>query len=1479
MHGILATRRARRGFGVAPILYMLGLVGVGAGILFSSYSQSIKANISLTNSLAVKNDLTGAATTLASSAVLDSTQTYLCPPQGGIDSSTTTNCTGATNLSTGMIELANVTPGDVRLPGNAASAAAAGSPVEVGIFAPGSGVKQIDPWGHYYIYCRWENKAVNGSDPEITILSAGPDGILQSNCGAQTACNTTSHCDDIIYSLNVSNTLSHDTLWQAGTIGSTSDVRYGNLSVDANGNVIVPGTLTVDGSSLLDSLVTAAAGITTGSATMSPTGAISGTSGTFGAVLSADNGNFITGAGGTVSAANGAFTINTGGAFNAATNQFTVSSAGDLAIGSSAFSVTAATGNTSIGGTLGVTGMVSLGSSMSTIGAVHVGTTTASGGNPVYLLSVGTPEAGSPATYPFYVDQSGNVTAVNVNAGSVTAGSVSGGSVSASSISDSGTATLSGNTTVGGTLAVTGNLTGSNATFSGTVTAQSFSGTMNIGSSGGSGVTFTGVLPVANGGTGESDAASALTNLFNTAGTVSGIIPGADLKSGTVTSTQLDSPASSLTGVYYNNVEVDASGRIIAAFNTNYATNSITDGAGDAVTVGTSSGFTVTVGSTVMENITKTGAMVGTSAVAANMLDVYGNASIGTSYSNIAAPPNGLIVAGSVGIGTSNPTSALTVNGTVTAGAFVGDGSGLTGINGGSINTGFTQGSVVFIGSSGALAQNNGQFFWDNTNDRLGIGTPAPSAPLHIVSSASTDIEVDSSNTASATIVLNNTSLGGHQFVVNATGASNWAGEFGISDKTTGMPLLNIDGTNGTVGIAGYATVGVVTLPPAGSFLVPGRVGIGSNNPIVSLDLSQETDAIALPNGASSSRPTGTQLANGEIRYNSGTSAVEYWNGTTWVSLENSGSGSGIYLGASASATNPSRNGDVTTGLYSDAAGTVEIASAGNMSFSNSAALTLIPTGSVGIGTTSPQAPFDVEVKEPSAPTWDQGARFWYQKTDPVASSHGLYAQNTLIMSSGNNTYDAYGIASEMDEITNGKSESNTVYGLAGYASSKTGSSAGSISGLGGVEGYVQANSADTVSSATGVTGLVQNIGTGSITNAYALYATNSFKSNGSITNGYGVYIENQTGATNNWALYSAGGNNYFGGNVGIGTTSPSATLHLSGANGNALSGTPLFRLSDTTQSSNIAIDNGAAGNAFRLVTGNGQTAKNIELQSGSNSYQLVLNTNGNVGIGSSSPLVSLDLSQKTDALALPNGASSSRPTGTALANGEIRYNSGTSAVEYWNGTTWVSLENSGSGSGIYLGASASATNPSRNGDVTTGLYSDAAGTVEIASGGNMSFSNSAALTLIPTGSVGIGTTSPQSLVDVEGISIDTANFSPNFTQIIQNIAPVSVGSTNFRTFQAQMNYTSAQNSTANSLIAQSGYIVDSGTGSIGGTLKALSGSVYQIPGAGTVSSAVGVYGDVVSTGTASITNAYGGQFSVNVSSGVTTGYGLYVGA
>lgn len=55
-----------------------------------------------------------------------------------------------------------------------------------------------------------------------------------------------------------------------------------------------------------------------------------------------------------------------------------------------------------------------------------------------------------------------------------------------------------------------------------------------------------------------------------------------------------------------------------------------------------------------------------------------------------------------------------------------------TNISGSLIGSGLTLGSVVFSGPDGLLTGSNSNFFWDNENNRLGIGTNSPLMPLEV---------------------------------------------------------------------------------------------------------------------------------------------------------------------------------------------------------------------------------------------------------------------------------------------------------------------------------------------------------------------------------------------------------------------------------------------------------------------------------------------------------------------------------------------------------------------------------------------------------------------------------------------------------------------------------------------------------------------------------------------------------------------------
>jgi Chaperone of endosialidase len=101
-----------------------------------------------------------------------------------------------------------------------------------------------------------------------------------------------------------------------------------------------------------------------------------------------------------------------------------------------------------------------------------------------------------------------------------------------------------------------------------------------------------------------------------------------------------------------------------------------------------------------------------------------------------------------------------------------------------------------------------------------------------------------------------------------------------------------------------------------------------------------------------------------------------------------------------------------------------------------------------------------------------------------------------------------------------------------------------------------------------------------------------------------------------------------------------------------------------------------------------------------------------------------------------PGVATAPCASGTA---GQIQWTG--SALQYCNGSNWTNIGTSGS-SGITLGTSASATNPQRSGDVTTGEFSPATGAWAVGSGGTEEMR-------VTSSGVGIGTTAPGTNLEI----------------------------------------------------------------------------------------------------------------------------------
>jgi hypothetical protein len=107
--------------------------------------------------------------------------------------------------------------------------------------------------------------------------------------------------------------------------------------------------------------------------------------------------------------------------------------------------------------------------------------------------------------------------------------------------------------------------------------------------------------------------------------------------------------------------------------------------------------------------------------------------------------------------------------------------------------TAFTTGSVVFAGASGTYTQDNANFFWDDTNNYLGIGTASPSTKVHAFTNSATSVAFRAANSASYA-----------EFQVDASGNSQLIAPNGVQIfNTNGAERMRIDSSGIVTGTAG----------------------------------------------------------------------------------------------------------------------------------------------------------------------------------------------------------------------------------------------------------------------------------------------------------------------------------------------------------------------------------------------------------------------------------------------------------------------------------------------------------------------------------------------------------------------------------------------------------------------------------------------------------------------------------------------------
>jgi fibronectin-binding autotransporter adhesin len=111
-----------------------------------------------------------------------------------------------------------------------------------------------------------------------------------------------------------------------------------------------------------------------------------------------------------------------------------------------------------------------------------------------------------------------------------------------------------------------------------------------------------------------------------------------------------------------------------------------------------------------------------------------------------------------------------------------------------------TSGSVLFSNGT-TIVQDNANFFWDDTNNRLGIGTVTPAAPIGVVQSV-TGSDATSALNISTTW---NTSGAPSQILTNLTNTSSGTGALLFEQRVAGNPVFAI-GTAGQINFGNSGT-------------------------------------------------------------------------------------------------------------------------------------------------------------------------------------------------------------------------------------------------------------------------------------------------------------------------------------------------------------------------------------------------------------------------------------------------------------------------------------------------------------------------------------------------------------------------------------------------------------------------------------------------------------------------------------------------
>ena len=745
---------------------------------------------------------------------------------------------------------------------------------------------------------------------------------------------------------------------------------------------------------------------------------------------------------------------------------------------------------------------------------------------------------------------------------------------------------------------------------------------------------------------------------------------------------------------------------------------------------------------------------------------------------------------GSVGIGvTSNINGTLTLpnNGIISFHDAVGNARNSLEFSSGELKHGAAGAGL----STQTFFTNGAERMRINSSGNVGIGTTSPSAKLEVagdIRGTESLIVKDTGGTKSLSLLrelnyatinngaetLNYNALN-HIFLtgLNEKMRINSTGNVGIGTTSPGEKLSvsgnsNITGKLAIGSTSSHASYdfynqntsyfnGAVTLDSTftqtggGNSSFSGNIGIGTTSPAVSLDISA-TDAVQMPVGVTGDRPGIGSVSNGMLRYNSSNNGFEGYINGNWGDIGGGSSGGLIFRGTFDASTGAiASGGSLYTCPAGGSGGTVDTA-IGDLYIVTTAGSFFCSGTSLNVG--------DEVICITAATAGNSQFAYW----NAVASGAG-----GAVTGSGTTNY--------IPKFTGATVVGNS--SIFNDAAGNVGIGTGSPSGKLNIQ-----------SSASGT--YLLNLDYNDGTDGGGFYQ--------SASSGLILFLKDSNSTAK--VQIASNGDSYFnGGNLGIGTTSPSYATHIKGT-----SNFKALKLQGGDQANQYSelgflpstVDSVDANIYIRGHRGSDGSFSNNYLTFGTNSSERMrIASDGNVGIGTSSP-ANLGFLEKS--LNISAGSSSS----TTLQQAGIVISGSADAADA-DDFGYLSFTNYQSGITSDRVAEIRALKNGTN--VSTGEFafytSNGSGPTE-------------RMRIDSSGNIGIGTTSPgaklevkngssgQAYSNVEGILIDTnGNSNSDYSLRIgssagnDNLVVTNAGRVGIRTDQPEVSLDLGNNTDA----------------------------------------------------------------------------------